>query len=59
MSEFLGWPCEEEDVGSQNCAVGHDSPVTVPLPVAVSCGSEASVLSQTEGCPDTAHVRNV
>jgi len=59
MSEFRGWPCEEEAVGSQNCAARQDSHVAVPLPVAASRGSEHSVLGQTQSSPDTAHVRSV
>jgi len=59
MSDFLGWPCEEDNVGSQNRAARHDSRVAVPLPVAASRGSERTVLGQTQSSPDAAHVRNV
>ena len=59
MSDFLGWPCEEEDVGSQNRTARHDSRVAVPLPVAAPRGSEHSVLGRTQSSPDAAHVRSV
>ena len=59
MSEFHGWPCEEEAVGSQNRAARQDSRVAVPLPVATSRGCEHSVPGQTRSSPDTAHVRSV
>ena len=60
MSEFRGWPCEEEAVGSQNRAAREDSRVvTVPPPVATLHGCEHSVLGQTQSSPGTVHVRIV